>query len=135
MIDPKQEGYTEKSALLSTIYEDAENNKINLITSNLSIAEVAFFVEERSMGLRNEFLNKIESLWDPVQSPIMLIDIHQFVVIEAGNLMRKILNSQQSENPQSTTLKASDAIHVASAIRYNAAEFHTYDEKIISYNN
>jgi predicted nucleic acid-binding protein len=63
---------------------------------------------------------KIDELWKPA-SPIKLVEVHPAIVRDARGLIRAAVAAGRSG------LRAADAIHLATAERMGAAEFHTYD--------
>jgi len=102
------------------VLDDCDHGDLQIHTSVLSIAEVAFAKsEKRERQLSEEVEAKIEKLWVP-PSPIKLYEISQHVANEAKLLMRQAML-------KGWALKPLDAIHLATAKRRQVDEFHTYD--------
>lgn len=99
---------------------------LRLITSVLSIAEVAFAkIEQDGQLLDKEAEERIAKLWEPA-SPIELAEIHELIMHDAKELMRRAI----AHTPEKWSLKPADAIHLATADRLDVKEFHTYDDKL-----
>lgn len=94
-----------------------------LVTSVLSITEVAFAKAEQDKQLLDVATEeRIASLWS-VGSPIMLVEFYELIGRDAQQLMRAAL-------PRGWSLKPFDAIHLATADRLHVKEFHTYDDRL-----
>jgi predicted nucleic acid-binding protein len=105
------------------LLENAEKGKIEIITSTITIVEVAYAKTEREEGLLDPNVErKIEKLWIP-PSPIRLVEFHKVIADKAKELIRRSLSLGLS-------LKPMDAIHLATAQDMNANGFHTYDDKL-----
>jgi predicted nucleic acid-binding protein len=97
-----------------------------LVTSVLSIVEVAFAkVEQDAKELSEERAAAIAKMWEP-GSPISMAEFFQLIAEDAQQLIRLAL-------AQDWSLKAADAIHLATADRLKATEFHTYDRPLAKY--
>jgi len=117
---------TDRVGIIENILDDCERGKIEIYTSLLSIVEVAFAQGEKDAAvLDKETLNKIDKLWHP-PSPIKLIEVHEFVIWAARDLLRKSLEDNRG-------LKPADAIHIATANRLPIDIIHTYDDKLMKY--
>ena len=73
---------------VQTLLDEARRGQIEILTSTLSIAEVAFGAHERDHGLTEAGEEAIDQLWAPV-SPIVLVDVSQAVTRNARTLIRK----------------------------------------------
>lgn len=107
---------------LRTLMEDAKAGGILLVTSAISIAEVAYLAPEglgRPLDQATE--SKIESMWRWVQA-IRIVETHAGIGRRARDLLRHALEQGWERN-------ARDAIHLASAQHAGATTVHTYDEK------
>lgn len=111
--------------------EIANENGSKIVTSSVSIVEVAAAAQERnSRQLDAQIEDKIDDMWlDPT---VLLTESPEVVMRNARKLMRDAI-------PNGWTLHPKDAIHLASAAwvdRYihPIAEFHTYDEKLTKFN-
>ena len=106
---------------VDAILLQASRGRIELITSTVSIAEVAFgAAEQRGQPLDKAIEDKINRLWMP-PSPVRLVEFHALIAAEAVRLMRDL-------RPSGLSLKPMDAIHLATARRYEVARFETYDD-------
>lgn len=102
--------------------DQAGKNQIEVLTSMLSVSEVAFATEEKAQGqLDIQVRRKIDALWLP-SSPIKRVEYHFGIAQDARELIRSAVVA-------GWTLKPADAIHLATATRMNVAEFHTYEKE------
>ncbi len=124
LLDDEEECYSERAPIIATLLEEAENGRIEIYTSVFSMTEVAYLSVDK-VKLTDESLDKINSLWNPLSSPIKLVDVHQFITIKARDVLRKTL-----KNKEIPTLKPADAIHIATALDIGAHELHSYDQKM-----
>src|SRR5680860_402336 len=94
------------------------SGNIRLVTSVLTITEVAFIRNDDGLPqLTNEQLKIIDDFWN-YPSGIVLIEFHQLIARQA----REFIRDAQRE---SRSLKPADAVHLASALSVNARELHT----------
>jgi predicted nucleic acid-binding protein len=101
----------------------ASAGKEEIVTSSLSITEVAFGAEEQlGAPLDSEVEDRINALWDD-PSTIKLRDFDRLIARDARQLIR-------SARERGWSLKPADAIHLATAKAVDAAEFNTYDERL-----
>jgi len=103
-------------ALLKSASAD---NAIEIVTSTISITEVAFAQVEQTGKTDPAIEAAMDKLWAD-RSAVMLVDCHELIARQARNLMRVALQ-------HSWKLKPPDAIHLATAARMGVTEFHTYD--------
>lgn len=97
------------------------DNEFKIVTSTLSIVEVAFSRRERERAALDPNVEAaIEGLWAD-RSAIQMADMSILVVNDARRLIR------QSVANGWTGLKPADAIHLATAHRLSVAEFSTYE--------
>lgn len=119
-------GLPERLPDIETLLLEAEKETVELLTSTLSIVEVAFAAAEQDRHVLDEGTEeRINKLWIP-SSPIKLVEFHQLIAQDARDLMCKALTKGWS-------LKPLDAIHLGSAQRMGVDEFHTYDRKLHGY--
>ena len=110
----------ERLLVIEAILDDCDHGDVDIHTSVLSIAEVAFAEsEQRNRLLSQEIQAKIEKLRLP-PSPIKLDEVSQHIANDAKNLMRQAI-------VKGWVLKPPDAIRLATAVRRGVDEFHTYD--------
>jgi len=113
---------------IQTLLEDAnpDGGSVEIITSFVSIVEVAYaLTEQQGKALDCETEGKIDKLWLP-DSPVRLVEVYRHIADEARRLIREAMLRDWS-------LKAADAIHLATAARMEAVEFHTYDGHLTKY--
>ncbi len=115
--------YIEETAayihVLDELLRQAEKGDVEIVTSILSIAEVAFHTEERNKTRLNPLVEtKIEALWAD-RSAVNLVEFNQLIAREARDLIRISVGNGW------TGLKGADAVHLASARRLEVQEIHT----------
>jgi predicted nucleic acid-binding protein len=119
-------GLSDRLPDIETLLLEAEKDTLELLTSTLSIVEVAFATAERDQhALDEETEEKISKFWLP-PSPVKLVEFHRLIAEDARDLMRRAL-------PKGWHLKPYDAVHLSTAHRMASDEFHTYDEKLHKY--
>jgi len=118
------DGTPDRLPHIEALFREAEQEKVEIITSTASITEVAFgSVEMDQRALDPEIQEVIENLWVPA-SPVNLVEISVLVVEDARKIMRAAI-------PGGTKVpKPMDAIHLSTAIRMEADVFHSYDEPL-----
>lgn len=115
------EGTPGRIPIIEALVDDCESGKIEIYSSMLSIAEVAFAKSEKDgKELSEEIGDKINRLWYP-PAPFKLIEVHKTLVLEAQSYVRNAV-------PKSLGLKPPDAIHLVTAKKVNASVFHSYDD-------
>lgn len=102
---------------VQTLLHEGRRGEIEILTSVLSIAEVAFGALERDNGLTVEGEAAIEELWTPA-SPIQLIDVTQALTRQARTLIR-------TAKSEGHGIRGADAIHLASAVMFGCASMFT----------
>ncbi len=106
---------------VQTLLHEARRGEIEVLTSVLSIAEVAFGALERDNGLTEEGEAAIEELWTPA-SPIQLVDVTQALTRQARTLIR-------TAKAEGHGIQGADGIHLASAVMFGCALIFTYEAK------
>ncbi len=106
--------------ILDALLAEGRRGDIRIVTSTLSLVEVAFgAVEQTAQALSPEVEEQIEMLWND-RDTVLLAEFHELVARDARVLMRDSL-------PHGWSLKPADAIHLATAKRMKVARFHTYE--------
>lgn len=120
-------GHPEHAADVEALLEQADTGKLEIITSAISVAEVAFAQQERSTGLLSaEVEERIDKLWVP-PSPVKLVEFHFHIARRARQLLRQSLQRGWKG------LRAFDAVHLCTAQLYGVTELHTYDAGLERY--
>lgn len=116
-------GIPEKLPILDSLIDRAgPRGDIEIVTSTLSIAEVAFGrLDQSGTNLDPSIEAKIDALW--TDSIVKQVEFHKGIAFEARDLIR-------AARIAGAGLQAADAIHLATARRIGAAEFQTYDSKL-----
>lgn len=110
-------------AIIQELASQADARKISIVTSTLSITEVAYTaVEKKGEALSDDEESAIDTLWSP-SSPFTLLEFHSLQARKARMLMRRALEGGLS-------LKPNDAIHLAAAAESGVEQFSTYDERL-----
>ncbi len=107
---------------VQTVLDDARRGQLQILTSVLSIAEVAYGAHERDQGLTEAGEEAIEQLWTP-GSPITLVDVSQAVTRNARTMIR------EAKSQNLGGLRSADAIHLATARMFGCDEIFTYEGK------
>jgi predicted nucleic acid-binding protein len=120
-------GITDRVANIDPMLRKS-GTEFQIITSAMTIIEVAFGkVEQDQQILDEEMEKKINALWEP-PSPIQLVEYYPLLGHEAKALMRQSITRGWSMKPM-------DAIHLATARRLAATKFHTYDDRLFKYSD
>ena len=115
-----------RAATIDEALRRARAGDIVILTSVVTITEVAFAADEKAAGELDPAIEAlIGELWKPA-SPIKLVEFYPQLAADARDLMRGAL-------PRNHRLSPVDAIHLATARRHHVAEFHTYDEGLQKY--
>ncbi|HEV8636139.1 MAG TPA: PIN domain-containing protein [Chloroflexota bacterium] len=97
-----------------------------VVTSVLSVTEVAYAQAEKgAAALDPVVLARIDDFWADREA-ILLAEFHDLIAREARDLIRSAVAHGWS-------LRANDAVHLATAKRLGVAEFHTYDKRLDKY--
>jgi predicted nucleic acid-binding protein len=114
-----------RASVVDALLRSTRAGDREVVTSVLTITEVAFAAAEKQGALSPAELAKIDNLWEP-PSPIKLVEVHRLIAHDARQLMRQ-------GAPDGLALKPPDAIHLVTAKRAACEEFLTYDPKLIKY--
>ncbi len=113
--------------LIDLLLADARSGEIEIVTSVVSIAEVAYANAERLAGtLSLDVEQKIDGLW-VVGGPVRTVEVYPLIATRARHLIRNGVSRGW------TGLRANDAIHLATAQQLRADEIHTFDDKWARY--
>ena len=100
---------------------DAEGGGVLIVTSTISVAEVAYLAPEGlGLPLEPEVERRIEDLWRSRQA-IRFVEVDAGVAARARTLLRHALTQGWQRDPR-------DALHLASAQQASVSTIHTYDE-------
>lgn len=118
--------YEERAPDIEEMLNQAAQDKLRIITSTVTVAEVAHAAHEGVSGvLDTETESRINALWDP-PSPVKLVEFHRGIAETARGLMRK-------GKELGLSLKPLDAIHLATAVTHAVSELNTYDDPLKRY--
>jgi predicted nucleic acid-binding protein len=121
-------GDPDRAEVIQQLMDGASKGKFQLLTSTVSQVEVAFGkAEQDSKAPDATVLAAIDAFWGS-ESPVNLIEFHRLIAQDARELVR-LARFDRDER-----LTPLDAIHLASAQRLQAADFHTYDGRLLRLN-
>ena len=109
-----------RAAAIAGLFDDARSGDLELLTSVLSVTEVAYIVTDHMSLGSNADEDEISTLWTPT-SPIRLTDV-SFRIAEHA---RSIIRTARSSGKRG--VKPADAIHLASAEVNECDYFFTYE--------
>ena len=109
-----------RAAVVAELFDEARNGDVELLTSVLSVTEVAYIVTDLTSVASNADEDEIRALWTPA-SPIGLTDV-SFRIAERA---RSIIRTARSSGKRG--VKPADAIHLASAEVNECDHFFTYE--------
>jgi predicted nucleic acid-binding protein len=105
---------------IRALLNDADRGLVQILTSTLSVTEVAFAAHEKAGGaLDAEADENIRQLWLP-PSPINLVEFHFRLAERSRDMIRIAVTN-------GWRLKPPDAIHLATAESVGAVKLHTYN--------
>lgn len=114
----------ERTPIIEELFRQARAKGIELLTSSISRAEVAFIQAEKAEGaLDQQVEDAIDALWAP-GAPIKTVEFYDLIGEKARTLIRQGISQGWGQ------LKPMDAIHLATAQQMAVAEFHTYCERL-----
>ncbi len=95
---------------IDSLVEDARQERLEVVTSVVSIVEVTRGTEEQlGHALDAETLARIDALWQP-PSPFVLVEFHRLIAERARDLMRRAW-------ARGVILKPMDSVHLATAMQ------------------
>lgn len=113
-------GEADRLPMLDALFEEARRGEIAIVTSMVSLTEVAYEASEKeSRQLSQRAEASIDALFDD-RSVVSMVEYHQFVARDARRLIRQALAERWRLQPM-------DAIHLATALDARADEVHTYE--------
>ncbi len=107
-------GGSDRSTLCRSVVSEAQKNRIEILTSTLSLVEVC-----KSPDIKSTEDDKIASFFE--NDFILLMNLDRWV----GERARQLMTSGHAG------LKPLDSVHIASAILGQASEMHTFDDKLL----
>jgi predicted nucleic acid-binding protein len=110
-----------RAATVQSVLEEARRGEVEIVTSILSIAEVAYAAHEVAAELTSDGESAIDELWKPA-SPITLVDASEATSREARRLIRK------SKTEAIKTPGSIDAMHLATASIHGCVSIFTYEK-------
>lgn len=114
--------HPERAPNIEVFLHEAEEGRIEIVTSIITLVEVAFTRTESDGPILTPAEElRIDGLWND-GSPVALVEFHPQIAREARALVRKAKEGGLG-------LKPLDAIHLATGIRMEVDEVHTYDEQ------
>lgn len=112
---------------IDALFAEAQRGEIEMWTSVVTIAEVAFAKAEQDGAAPDPAtLAKIDSLWTP-PAPTRIVEFYDLIAEDARDIIRLALPDGRK------SLKPMDAIHVATARRWDIPTVYTYDENMIAW--
>jgi predicted nucleic acid-binding protein len=122
------DGSADRLPDLDALLAEASRDEVEILTSTVSIVEVAFGKKEQDgRALDPDVDDALAQLWAPA-SPIELVEFYPLIATRAKDLIRAAV-------PKGWALKPMDAIHLATAQQVDATSFHTYDERLDKYSD
>jgi predicted nucleic acid-binding protein len=116
-----------RSEVIQQLLDEAAAGEFELVTSTVSIVEVAFGKAEQDDAAPDpDVLAAIEAFW-AADAPVKLVEFHRLIALDARDLVR---DARLSRDERLTPL---DAVHLASAIRLEVEDFHTYDGPLLRF--
>jgi predicted nucleic acid-binding protein len=113
-------GMADRMETIDDLLSRSRQQQIQIVTSALSVVEVAFAATEKvHKRLDDNIERAIDNLWTD-RKAIKLAEVHQLLVSKARQLIRLSVTKDWS-------LKAADAIHLATAEQLRVSQIHTYD--------
>ena len=117
---------SERLSVLEELLAEARRGEARIVTSTLSVVEVAFAAEEQRQQAPDPATeSQIDALWTP-GSVIILAELHLGIARRARALMREAM-------ARGWSLKPPEAIHLATTLQHSADRFHSYDDRLSEY--
>lgn len=111
-----------RAATVQALLEESRRQVVEVVTSVLSIAEVAYGAHEGSEGLTEDGENAIDQLWLPA-SPVTLVDVSEGITRAARTVIR------QAKKLELGRIGSADAVHLATAQVFECQTIFTYENE------
>lgn len=111
--------------IVSPLIAAARNGELTIVTSTLSLAEVAYVARELTDGLDVKVENAIETMFRDNEL-LTLVEYDEDIGVESRKLIRRTLSMDRR-------LKPADAIHLATAAAVSADVLFTFDSALIGH--
>ena len=119
-------GIEDRLPVLDALLNLAERREVLIVTSVISLTEVAYAAYEKEEGQIDAAVEAaIDALFED-RSVVALVEYHELVARQARGLMRAAI-------AQGWSLRPVDAIHLASAKVGEASKVQTYDERLFKF--
>lgn len=112
----------DRADIVQSILAEGARGEIEIITSVVTIAEVAYGAEESQTGLNEEGEKAIDELWLP-KSPVTLVDVSETL----SRKSRSIIRAAKSDGVRG--VRSVDALHLASAQIHQCDVIFTYEDE------
>ena len=107
---------------------EKSNGELKIVTSTLSISEVAFTEQERrNQALGDTELDRSDRIFQDY-NVVLLVDLNQLIAQQARQVMRVGLENNLKKDPR-------DCIHLATAKFMRAIEVQTYERSLWGFSN
>ncbi len=111
-----------RAGTVQAILADADEDRIELVTSVVSITEVAYISDDPTVDSGQASYESIDQLWVPA-SPISLIDVSEVLTRAARAIIR------EGKDKGVRKIRSVDALHLASARLHDCDRFFTYENE------
>jgi predicted nucleic acid-binding protein len=113
-----------RAPAIEAVLDSASKGDVEIVTSTISITEVAFgAAEQQGQSLDPVIEKKIAAMWGP---PVKLVEFHAAIAARAVELARLAIT-------KGWALKPMDSIHLSTAEQLRVSVFHTYDAGLAKY--
>lgn len=109
-----------RAGVVAALLDAARTKKIEVLTSVLTITEVAYAAHEIAHGLTTDGEAEIDKLWEPA-SPILVVEMSPVHARRARSLIRA------AKDRGIAAPGANDALHIASAVLHDCTQIFTYE--------
>lgn len=123
------EGTSKWMSILDALIDEAsKTGNLVIVTSTLSIVEVAYAKSEKSgRALDPAVVAGMDALWGD-RSAVQLVEFDQVIARDARSLLRRSVETRRKLTPP-------DAIHLATAAIMKVSECQTTDEQMKKWND